>query len=75
MVKATVRLDAQDQQLLERLAPVFGGRAATVREALQRLAADHDRREAVEAFFEKWAAESGPLSPDEVAAIAERCGL
>ena len=75
MVKATVRLDAQDQQLLERLAPVFGGRAATVREALQRLAADHDRREAVEAFFEEWEAESEPLSPDEVAAIAKRCGL
>ena len=75
MVKATVRLDAEDQQLLERLAPVFGGRAATVREALQRPAADHDRKEALSAFFEEWEAESKPLSPDEVAAIAERCGL
>ena len=70
-----MRLEKADRQILERLAPKFGGRAATVREALQRLAADHDRREAVDAFFEEWEAESGPLSPDEVAAIAKRCGL
>ena len=46
-----------------------------VREALQRLAAGHDRREAVNTSFEEWEAESEPLSPDEAAAIAKRCGL
>ena len=50
MVKATVWLAKEDRQLLERLAPKFGGRAATVREALRRLAADHDRKEAFGAF-------------------------
>lgn len=75
MARATVRLEKEERQILERLAPQFGGEAATIREALQRLADDHDRREAVNAFFEEWEAESEPLSPDEVAAIAKRCGL
>ena len=75
MAKATVRLEKEERQILERLAPKFGGKEATVREALQRLAADHDRREAVNTFFEEWEAESEPLSPDEVAEIAKRCGL
>lgn len=56
-------------------APEFGGSAATVRYAPKRLAADHDRREAVDAFFEEWQAEPEPMSPDEVAAIAKRHGL
>ena len=75
MLKATVRLDAEDRQLLERLAPESGGREATVREALRRLAADHDRKQALSDFFEEWDAEAGPVSPDEVAAMAKRHGL
>lgn len=75
MIKARVRLGQEERQILERLAPKFGGREAMVREALQKLAADHDRGEALNAFFEEWAAESEPLSPDEVDAIAKRCGL
>lgn len=50
MARRTVRLDDEGRQILERLAPRFGGRAATVREALRRLAADHDRKEAFGAF-------------------------
>ena len=75
MAKATVRLDDEDCQLLERLAPKFGGRSATVHEALQRLADDQDRKEALDAFLAEWAQESGPPHADEVAAMAERYGL
>ncbi|MCY3606851.1 MAG: hypothetical protein OXG57_00260 [Acidimicrobiaceae bacterium] len=75
MAKATVRLGRAERQILERLAPKFGGREAMVREALQRLAADEDRKEALEAFFAEWAQESGPPDPDAVAAMAERYGL
>ena len=72
VAKATVRLYDEDRQLLERLAPKFGGRAATVHEALQRLAADQDRKEALSAFLAEWAQESGPPDEQAVAAMAER---
>ncbi|WP_420625584.1 hypothetical protein [Candidatus Poriferisodalis sp.] len=73
--KAPVRLKTEDQQLLERLAPEFGGKTATVREALQRFAADHDRKEAFDAFLKAWDEEDGPLSDEEISAVARRCGL
>ena len=57
-MKATVWLAKEDRRLLERLAPKFGGRAATVREALRRLAADHDRKEAFDAFTQAREGES-----------------
>ena len=75
MAKATVRLDDEDCRLLDRLPPEFGGKAATVREALQRLAADQDRKEALSALLAEWALESGPPDEDAVAAMAERYGL
>ena len=70
-----MRLGQEERQILERLAPKFGGREAMVREALQRLAADEDRREALDAFLAEWAQESGPPDADEVAAMTERYGL
>lgn len=70
-----MRLEKEERQILERLAPTFGGRSATVREALQRLAADQDRKEALDAFLAEWAQESGPPDAEEVAAMAERYGL
>ena len=75
MAKRTVRLDDEHRQLLERLAPTFGGTTATVREALRRLAADQDRREALNDFLAEWARESGPPDEEAVAAMAERYGL
>ena len=75
MARTTVRLEKEERQILERLAPTFGGKEATVREALQRLAADQDRREALSAFLNEWEAEDGPLSDQEIAAMAERYGL
>ena len=75
VAETTVRLNDEERQLLERLAPKFGGQAATVREALQRLAADHDREETLDAFLAEWAQETGPPDADRVAAIAERYGL
>ncbi|WP_420445210.1 hypothetical protein [Candidatus Poriferisodalis sp.] len=75
MARRTVRLDDEGRQILERLAPAFGGTTATVREALRRLAADQDRKEALSAFLAEWAQESGPPDEEAVAAMAERYGL
>ena len=63
------------QHLLARLAPKFGGKAATVHEALQRLAADQDRKEALSTFLAEWAAEDGPVTEKEVSAMAKCYGL
>ena len=75
MARPNVWLGKESRQLLDRLAPEFGGREATMREALQRLAADHDRKRALSDFFEEWEAETGPVSPDDVATMAKRHGL
>ena len=75
MIRARVRLDKETRRLLERIAPEFGGREATVREALRRLATDHDRKEAVRAFFDEWEAAEGPLSDEDLSAMGERHGL
>ena len=75
MARSTVRLGKEERQILERLAPKFGGREAMVREALQRLATDEDRREALDAFLAEWVQESGPPDADDVAAMAARYGL
>jgi hypothetical protein len=74
-MRTKVRLDEETRLLIERLASEFDGREATAREALRRLAADHDRKQALSDFLEEWEAEAGPVSPDEVAAMAKRYGL
>ena len=75
MVRATVRLEKEERQILERLAPKFGGKTATIHEALERLAADHDRKVAFDAFMKAWDEAEGPLSDQEISAMAKRCGL
>ena len=75
MARRTVRLDDEGRQILERLAPKFGGKTAAIHEALQRLAADHDRKVAFDAFMKAWEEADGPLSDQEISAMAKRCGL
>ena len=60
---------------LDTLAPEFGGKSGAVRHALRLLAADRQRRDALNAFLEAWNAEAGPLDEDAVAAMAKRYGL
>ena len=74
-MRARVRLDKEDRLPLERIAPKFGGREATVGEALRRLATDHDCTGAFDAFPKAWDEEDGPLGEEEIAAVAKRCGL
>lgn len=75
MLKAIVWLGAEDRQRLKRLAPVFGSRKAALHEALRRLADEEDRKEAFDAFLKAWDEEDGPLTDEEIAAVATRCGL
>lgn len=75
MATTTVRLDKDDESLLDLLAPEYGGRSSAIREALRKLAADRIRHDALEAFLVEWETEAGPADPAEVAAMASRYNL
>ncbi len=75
MSTTTVRLDDDDERLLDQLAAELGGRSTAIREALRHLAADRARRDALGAFLDAWADEAGPIDGDAVAAMAQRYGL
>ncbi|MCP3937248.1 MAG: hypothetical protein GY708_17995 [Actinomycetia bacterium] len=75
MSTTTVRLDDEDEALLDMLAPEFGGRSSAIRQALRNLAADRHRQDALRSFLTEWDAEQGPTNEDEIAAMANRYGL
>ncbi len=75
MATTTVRLDDEDEALLDRLAPEYGGRSSAIRQALRNLAADRKRQNALIAFLVEWDAEEGPIEEEDIAAMAERYGL
>ena len=74
MSTTTVRLDDDDERLLDQLAAELGGRSTAIREALRHLAADRARRDALGSFLDTWADEAGPVDDDAVAAMAQRYG-
>jgi predicted transcriptional regulator len=71
----TVRLGPDDEQLLDRLASVLGGRSNAIRQALRQLSADVDRHEALGDFLAAWTHEAGPADEAAVEAMAKRYGL
>lgn len=75
MSTTTVRLDDEEEALLDMLAPEYGGRSSAIRQALRSLAADRKRRNALSAFLAEWDTEQGPVKEEDVAAMAERYDL
>ena len=75
MATTTVRLDADDEQLLDQLSEIYGGRSNTIRQALRQLSAQAGRRQALTELLDDWTAEFGPVDEAAVAAAAERYGL
>lgn len=75
MSTTTVRLDADEEALLDSLAPEFGGRSGVLRTGLRQLAAARQRQDALRAFVAQWDLDDGPIADDEVAAMADRYGL
>jgi predicted transcriptional regulator len=71
----TVRLDNDDEQLLDKLALSFGGRSNAIRLALRSLAEDVDRNEALAAFLADWQNDAGPVNEAEVEAMTRRYRL
>ena len=75
MSTTTIRLDDEDEALLDMLAPQYGGRSSAIRQALRHLAADRRRQEALNSFVAEWDAHEGPIDEQDVAAMTERYGL
>jgi Arc/MetJ-type ribon-helix-helix transcriptional regulator len=75
MSTTTVRLDNDDELLLDKLAAEFGGRSNAIRLALRALAEDADRNEALGAFLQDWQHDAGPVNEAEVDALTRRYEL
>ena len=75
MSTTTVRLNTEDMQILDKLAPLFGGKSNAIRQALRSMASDRERHLALESFLEDWEVEAGPVDEESVAAMARRYGL
>ncbi len=75
MSTTTVRLDNDDEQLLDKLALSFGGRSNVIRLALRSLAEDVDRNEALGTFLADWQSDAGPISEAAVDAMTRRYKL
>lgn len=75
MSTTTVRLDNDDEQLLNKLASSFGGRSNAIRFALRSLAEDVDRHEALGEFLADWEADAGPVNETQVDAMSRRYKL
>lgn len=75
MSTTTVRLDEDDEALLDMLAPEYGGRSSALRQALRNLAADRLRQDALHSFVADWDTSEGPIDDADIAAMAHRYGL
>jgi predicted transcriptional regulator len=75
MATTTVRLDAEDERILDQLAAVYGGRSKAIRHAIRSLAGQVQKQESLAAFVEEWDREVGPADEAEVAAMINRFNL
>jgi predicted transcriptional regulator len=75
MSTTTVRLDDDDELILDKLAPTYGGRSNAIRQALRHLSAELDRHQALGDLLTDWHEEAGPIDEGRVEAMAQRYGL
>jgi Arc/MetJ-type ribon-helix-helix transcriptional regulator len=75
MGATTVRLDDDDEAILDLLAPEYGGRSSVIRHALRTLAAERGRLDDLQSLLAEWDADAAPVSDEDVAAMADRYGL
>jgi predicted transcriptional regulator len=75
MATTTVRLDPDEEQTLDQLAEIHGGRSNALRQGLKLLAASTRRDTALAELLRDWDAEAGAVDEQSVAAIAARYDL
>jgi len=66
MATTTVRLDSDEERILDALAARYGGRSNAIRQAIRLLSARVERQRILTEFLDEWDAESG-IVPDDVA--------
>ena len=75
MATTTVRLDEDEERILDGLAGIYGGRSNTIRQALRLLWVRAERQRALGALLEQWAEDAGPIDEAGVAEMIERYQL
>lgn len=75
MATTTVRLDPEEEDALDELAAIHGGRSNALRIGLRLLAAENHRRFALTDLLTDWERDAGPVTDDAVAAMTDRYHL
>jgi predicted transcriptional regulator len=75
MATTTVRLDPDEENTLDELAEIHGGRSNALRVGLRLLAAETQRHAALADLLADWADEAGPVDDGEVAAMSDHYHL
>lgn len=68
----TVRLNADEQELLDELAREFGSQSKAIKQGIRILSEQCQRQRAIQRFMDDWAAESGRPDAAGVAEMTER---
>jgi predicted transcriptional regulator len=75
MSTTTVRLDPDEEQTLDQLAEIHGGRSNALRQGLKLLAASTQRHDALTELLRDWDREAGAVDEQAVATMANRYDL
>lgn len=75
MATTTIRLDPHDEQTLDELAEIHGGRSNALRAGLHLLAAETRRQAALADLLTDWEHEAGPVDERGVTAMSDRYRL
>lgn len=75
MATTTVRLDPDEEQTLDQLAEIHGGRSNALRQGLKLLAASTQQRAALAELLLDWDREAGAVDQRAVTTMAERYEL
>jgi predicted transcriptional regulator len=75
MATTTVRLDPGEEETLDQLATIHGGRSNALREGLRLLAAANEQRNALADFVATWETEDGPVTEEAITKATKRYKL
>ncbi len=75
MATTTVRLNPDEERILDELAEIHGGRSNALRQGLRMLATTTRQQAELADLLRDWDAESGPVDDEAVAAMTERYDL
>ena len=71
----TIRLDDQEEETLDRLAQLHGGRSNALRQGLRLLAERTQKSEALAELLVEWRTHAGPVTEASIAEATKRFGL